>query len=101
MEYRPPPISERYQAEVDRSTERLAAREAAAARKVALSEKRLASAIERKRPRLIEVERELLEIRRQELIEIQRMMVSAGSSNQHRGNTSRKKHRPVPQGSVL
>lgn len=92
------PVSPGYQAEVDRSMAKGAAREQAALRRLESAEARLVKAERIKaraqRERAVLVARELVEIRRQELLAIQREMSTSPSSARSRGIGHAK--RPVP-----
>jgi len=98
------PVSPAYQAEVDRSTERAAAKYEAAARRLARAEFRLQQARDKaacasrqgrgKAQRTIAVALELVEIRRAELQAIEALMKAVPASAAHRGRDS---YRPIPQ----
>lgn len=97
LAYRPEPISERYQAEVDTATERS---ERDALRQLQVAERRLARLVQVAKPKThaLKVAIELVEIRRQELLAIQRSMQSVPASSAHR---SRAGHRPIPAQKTL
>lgn len=92
----PAVLDERYQRQVDRSTEKLERQYAQAAKRLRQAEARLArvqaTSPAPKRHELARLEA-VIQIRRDELEELRRMMVSVPASSTHRGTES---FRPVP-----
>lgn len=102
--YRNDPVTPEYQAEVDRSTNRLTVAYERAQRRLEAAEQRLqraqaaqaaqrAKKDARDRARELAVAAELVELRRSELQEIEALMKASPASAQHRGPRS---FRPVP-----
>lgn len=88
-EPRPVEISPEYQAQVDRSTEKLERLYRRAQRSVEAAQKRLEKAqrlrVERERKKAVKVAEEVLAERLRELAEYERMMTSTPASLAHRG----------------
>ncbi len=103
--FRSDPITPAYQAEVDRSTNKLMLDYERAQRRLRAAEERLERAEARTstaaakkkratdRAQEIRVATELVELRREELQQIEALMKSAPASAQHRGTKS---FRPIP-----
>lgn len=101
---KPEQVTEEYQAEVDRSTDKAMVAYQRARRRLESAERRLqaaqdaATATQRKKnekaiARELAVAAELVELRREELQRIEALMMSVPASAQHRGRES---YRPVP-----
>lgn len=92
--FKPEPIDQAYQDQIDRSMAKLASREHDALKRLQAAERRLSRLSAKPHTDFdLAVARELVELRRQELLEVQRTMQSVPASSAHR---SRAGKRPIP-----